>query len=545
MKRTALQRKCTNRLVSQFRSGRRAALLQLPTGQGKSLVAADVFRRWGRLKGLKFLLVTPADKPLADGWLSALDIESDAAEAQRAGIPFWLDRPPSRPPNACRITRRQLARFSNRGARPREEWQHWLANRQAFVVVDEFHRSKGWRRALANAFDCSHFEDLAYWLRPTKGRRPLAPAWLCLSATPYNPVELDFQLDRPSSSKEEPESDIDREVQALGSEVEATLFALAALDDLRHRHRRDAVRELVGRIHAALAGHEQQATIGRGPLVVVPGATRHLRPRRVASPFPALPSIDPELDILQVREFYLRLFRGGRRPSGLMSLAERLVLAGVRPSHSSTKLEGHVYGKSTTKSVRKGLLPRRDQLAAQDALVSVATRSLKGGDKVLVFCSHRAVVTATARLLRERVPGLRRDEVAEVSSGVSDDSSDAKAFHEQKGAPRILITSDINSESADLHGWCRTLVHYELPWTPLRVIQRYGRLWRLIASGRQRTPRVFHVVHPSSVGEEILNRLRRRWGYLRVLGIDYVDFETALGTRVPRVPWKTPAATDL
>jgi hypothetical protein len=49
---------------------------------------------------------------------------------------------------------------------------------------------------------------------------------------------------------------------------------------------------------------------------------------------------------------------------------------------------------------------------------------------------------------------------------------------------------------------------------------------------------VIHFAHPGSVDEEILSRLQRRWGYLRALGLDYLTFTQAMGTRLPAVPWE-------
>ena len=36
---------------------------------------------------------------------------------------------------------------------------------------------------------------------------------------------------------------------------------------------------------------------------------------------------------------------------------------------------------------------------------------------------------------------------------------------------------------------------------------------------------------------EKANRLRRRWGYLKALGLGYLKLETAIGKRLPAVPW--------
>jgi len=42
-----------------------------------------------------------------------------------------------------------------------------------------------------------------------------------------------------------------------------------------------------------------------------------------------------------------------------------------------------------------------------------------------------------------------------------------------------LITTDRLSEGVDLHQYCRHLVHYELDASPIRTVQRNGRLRRV------------------------------------------------------------------
>ena len=39
---------------------------------------------------------------------------------------------------------------------------------------------------------------------------------------------------------------------------------------------------------------------------------------------------------------------------------------------------------------------------------------------------------------------------------------------------RILIATDAASEGADFQLYCRNLIHYEIPWNPIRLEQRNG-----------------------------------------------------------------------
>ena len=62
------------------------------------------------------------------------------------------------------------------------------------------------------------------------------------------------------------------------------------------------------------------------------------------------------------------------------------------------------------------------------------------------------------------------------------------------GASRLLLATDAASEGLNLQQRCRLVVNLELPWTPLRLEQRIGRVERI-----GQTRRV-HAVHLLAVG---------------------------------------------
>jgi hypothetical protein len=351
----------------------------------------------------------------------------------------------------------------------RSDWQRWLVNQEAFVVVDEFHRSNRWRHALKDAFESGDEKLLPFWLRPAAGRRPAAPVWLLLSATPYNPVELDFQLDHGGAS-EDVDQDIRKEVRALHREVKATMFGLAALDDIRGRQERERVHAHVEAVSRALETQAED-TISSGPLAVVPVSTGHLGPRSPTKPRFVPRSENLDQDILVVRDFYARVSRakrGGTCP-GYATLAERLVVAGARVSNGGRRIEGFEYSRRTTDAMVRGVPPAQQRLAGLDALLAVTEAALDEGDTVLVFCSHLAACTATAKFLRRNLPD--KDVLDAASLRAQELAQAAQDFNTAEGAD-VFVTTDANSESIDLHRRCRTLVHFELPWTPLRVMQR-------------------------------------------------------------------------
>jgi ERCC4-related helicase len=81
--------------------------------------------------------------------------------------------------------------------------------------------------------------------------------------------------------------------------------------------------------------------------------------------------------------------------------------------------------------------------------------------------------------------------------------------------PEVLVTTDRLSEGVDLHRHCRHLVHYELDPSPLRVIQREGRV-RRIDSWACRSGKPVKVATPALKGtrderlvDVVANRLQQ------------------------------------
>ncbi|WP_210546735.1 helicase-related protein [Rhodoferax sp. PAMC 29310] len=48
--------------------------------------------------------------------------------------------------------------------------------------------------------------------------------------------------------------------------------------------------------------------------------------------------------------------------------------------------------------------------------------------------------------------------------------------------PDVLVVIDKLSEGIDLHNYCRHLIHYELDTSPIRTVQRNGRIRRVGAN---------------------------------------------------------------
>lgn len=95
----------------------------------------------------------------------------------------------------------------------------------------------------------------------------------------------------------------------------------------------------------------------------------------------------------------------------------------------------------------------------------------------------------------------------------------------------VLLSSEVGSEGIDLQ-FCRFLINYDLPWNPMRVEQRIGRLDRLGQTADRIS--IIHYVINDTVEERILNKLYDR---IDVFRESIGDLEEILGDKTENLIW--------
>ena len=90
----------------------------------------------------------------------------------------------------------------------------------------------------------------------------------------------------------------------------------------------------------------------------------------------------------------------------------------------------------------------------------------------------------------------------------------------------LLLTSEVGGEGLDMQ-FCRSIINYDLPWNPMVVEQRIGRLDRI---GQEADPiLIFNFVAQDTIDERIYDRLFVRLDlFRRSLG----DLEDVVGTAI-------------
>jgi superfamily II DNA or RNA helicase len=109
---------------------------------------------------------------------------------------------------------------------------------------------------------------------------------------------------------------------------------------------------------------------------------------------------------------------------------------------------------------------------------------------------ERAVVFServpTLHWLRDKVKkdlGLKDDEIKILHGQLSDVEQQAvvESFKQSSSPIRVLITGDVASEGVNLHSQCHELIHFDIPWSLIRIEQRNGRIDRY---GQKHPPQI-------------------------------------------------------
>lgn len=156
------------------------------------------------------------------------------------------------------------------------------------------------------------------------------------------------------------------------------------------------------------------------------------------------------------------------------------------------------------RSLERQLLERLAESAtlaagAETKVSAVRRLARRISEPLLIFTEYRDTLMHLQRQLDLPVSILHGGLTREERTAALDD------FIE--GRYRILLATDAASEGLNLHSKCRVVINLELPWNPMRLEQRIGRIDRI---GQSRTVHVFHLISNGTGEERILNRLKRR-----------------------------------
>ena len=125
-------------------------------------------------------------------------------------------------------------------------------------------------------------------------------------------------------------------------------------------------------------------------------------------------------------------------------------------------------------------------------------------EKIVVFAFYKA----TLSYLQRRLKNEENIDSVKIIGGMEDEEvDDLKEKFETEDGLNILLSSKRGSEGIDLQ-FCHILVNYDLPWNPMDIEQRIGRLDRLGQKAEKIT--IINFFYEGTIDEKIYYRLFER-----------------------------------
>ena len=180
-----------------------------------------------------------------------------------------------------------------------------------------------------------------------------------------------------------------------------------------------------------------------------------------------------------------------------LALQHLLAAAGSSPAAAAAALE-RFAGRRPDDPAWSDLAARWTALGAgakEAALIELLRRN--EAEKKLVFVQSRATLARLSTLLTEAgIP------FAQFHGSLSGPDKDAAIADFRERVP-VLLCTELGGEGRNIQ-FCNTLINFDLPWNPMAIEQRIGRIDRI---GQNREVFVFNLVTRGTLEDELLTLL--------------------------------------
>jgi superfamily II DNA or RNA helicase len=154
-------------------------------------------------------------------------------------------------------------------------------------------------------------------------------------------------------------------------------------------------------------------------------------------------------------------------------------------------------------------------------------------EKIVVFAFFRGTLAYLNRRLEADGVHCACIHGSMGTRTVGEDEVDAKTAEIARFAasdgPSVLLSSEVGSEGIDLQ-FARIIFNYDLPWNPMRVEQRIGRIDRIGQKADRIT--IGHFATTGTIDDRIINRLYQRMNVFRE---SIGDLDEVFGDRIQKI----------
>lgn len=124
-------------------------------------------------------------------------------------------------------------------------------------------------------------------------------------------------------------------------------------------------------------------------------------------------------------------------------------------------------------------------------------------EKVLIFTEYRSTQDYLKQALEQQF-GVGSVDLINGSMKHQDRKFAIRNF---ESGGQFLISTEAGGEGINLQDKCHIMVNYDLPWNPMRLVQRIGRLYRY---GQKHRVIVFNLYSPESMDDQIMELMHER-----------------------------------
>ena len=216
-------------------------------------------------------------------------------------------------------------------------------------------------------------------------------------------------------------------------------------------------------------------------------------PRRVAETVRVAPGPE-EAELYRVVSERVRERARAAAPNELLALRAIQRLAGSGPHAAIPTLERAGWSDLAERARRVGTT------AKSSILLERLGRHVRSGEKVIVFTAFRETLNALARMVGRE--GLA---AAVYHGGLSRSDKDAAVRTFREAVP-VLLTTEAAGEGRNLQ-FCHVMVNFDLPWNPMQIEQRLGRIHRI---GQDHEVLLTNLATIGTIEDRILGVLERK-----------------------------------
>lgn len=177
-------------------------------------------------------------------------------------------------------------------------------------------------------------------------------------------------------------------------------------------------------------------------------------------------------------------------------ISSLLLAAGSHPKTLASMLERSVLDQPEIKPIID-LAQKIGRSVKEEKLLELLRQGAAGANKTLIFANFRMTLRQLQTLLTEN--GI----AFSLFSGDMTAAEKDMAVADFKERVPVMLCSESGGEGRNLQ-FANTLINFDLPWNPMRIEQRVGRIHRI---GQTRETLIFNLCVAGSMEERILRLL--------------------------------------